>query len=413
MAEEIAVTTAPAPAAAPAAPAMKGGMLPGESFAEAMQRHGGFDPPSAQTKAPAEPAAPAPAPEPKGKAAKGKEAKAAAKEAKAAAEAVTAAPAEALQGIDEAAAIAFVEKLQGDLPQKTLDALAKKLGLEVHGGHVTAKERIEFREQKRKFAERMQREEQDLVQRFSQAKGGLEAELNKARAILKANEDGNFEALAKELGAKDWNDLQEKVIARLSDPNYKRMLELEQHEQQREERERQAQREFQQRQEQQMRAQAMAEHKKNLSAHMAASKDPLVAAMHDDPLFINSVIEIQRQNWDGSTTVTPEQAIKIAAQGFAAPLAQSMRQLYDKLARVYGVQQAAAIVEQPEVQAAAAAAVVEAAQEPAQKGKKNKTSGPAAPTGGAPAPARKFSSRKEADDYFTRELQKAIAADRS
>lgn len=378
-------------------------MLPGESFAQAMQRNGGFDPPSAQAKAPEQPAEAAVA---KGKAAK----KEVAKAAKAAAAAVEAAPAAALESIDENAALAFIEKLQGDLPQKTLTALAKKLGLDVDGARVTAKERIEFREQKRKHAERMQREEQDLIQRFTQAKGGLEGEINKARAIFKAKEDGNYEALARELGAKDWNALQEEVIARLSDPNYKRMLELEQREQQREQQARRAQQEFEQRQQQQAKAVAMQEHARNLSEHMKASRDPLVAAMHDDPLFINSVIEVQRQNWDGSTTVTPEQAIKIAAKGFTAPLAQTMRTLYERLSRVYGAQQATAILEQPEAQAAVAAAVE--AAEPQGKGKKNKTSGAAAPTGGAPAPARKFSNRKEADEHFTRELQKAIAADR-
>ena len=409
------VATAPATPATPVAPAAapavapKGGMLPGESFAQAMQRHGGFDPPSAQT-APAVAPAAAPAPEapsPKGKAAK----KEAAKAAKAAAEAVEAAPAAALAVIDEAAALDFIEKLQGDLPQKTLNALAKKLGLDVDGARVSAKERIEFREQKRKHAERMQREERELITRLSEAKGGFEQELNWARAVKAAQETGNYEQLAQHLGAKDWNDLQEQVIARLADPNYKRMRELEQREAERERRERQAAQEYQQRQEHHARQQALQEHSRALSEHMKASRDPLVSAMHDDPGFINSVIEIQRQHWDGSTTVTPEQAIKIAAKGFNAPLAQTMRQLYDRLQRVYGATpaQAQAALEQPAVVAA-----VEAAQAPAvtEKGKKNKTSAPAAATGNAPAPPRKFSTKREADAFFTQELQKAIAADR-
>ena len=286
---------APAPVAAPVA-AEKGeyGGPKGESFAQALSRHGGLDPTSAQL---AEPA-PAPAPEPEPKA-KGKGKKATAAKA----ESAEAAPAESPVVDKKTALLNLADELGLDDSKATLKALATKLGLDVDDAHVTAKERIEFREAKRKHHERMQAEEQDLVRRWNEAKSSIEPQLARTQRIDRAMEAGDYEGLAKELGAESWNGLQEKVLAALSDPNYKRLQELERQVQARERQEAETRQEMQRREESRARAAAMQTHKQNLSAAMAQSKDPLVAAMHDDPLFINTVIEVQRQNWDGSTTV--------------------------------------------------------------------------------------------------------------
>lgn len=394
---------------AAAAPVVNGAAPPmvaskpvaGETFAQQMERFGGF---TGADGAPAaddgSPSAPAPdaadakiAKAKKGR--KGAKATATAPAAAAVVAAVEAAPA-----VAQAAAAPAVDKLA------RLRALATELEMDVDGATVTARERVEFREAKKKLSERIMAQEREVLQRLEQAKAQFSDKLGKADRIEAAAAAGDFEGLAKLLGKKDWNALQEDVIAQISDPNYKRLKELEQYRQQQEEREAQAQ-QLQERQSfAQRQQQARAEHVTSLQGQMRASTDPLVAAMHDDPQFIAAVIEVQRQNWDGHSTVSPEKAIKMAAQGFQAPIAQHMRGLYDRLQKVFGATpaQAAAVV-----QAAAPAVAAAAAAEPPAGGKKNRTAVvPTAATAGAPSTPSTKMTRKEKNAMFTKRLAEAI-----
>jgi hypothetical protein len=71
----------------------------------------------------------------------------------------------------------------------------------------------------------------------------------------------------------------------------------------------------------------------NLTATCQKSTNPLVAAMADDPVFLQAVFQIQKENWDQETqqTVTVEQAIKKAMRGAKQDLESEMRGLYDRL----------------------------------------------------------------------------------
>jgi len=382
-----AAPVAPAVVAAPpvaAAPVPVGGIIPGETFVQTMERLGGFDAPPSTTAQPAPVAAPEPAKpagKAKGKAPKDKESPPAA----AAAEPV------APPVVDKAAALA---------------ALAAELGydFEPEAKRVTVAERVAFREKQKKADARLKQQEQELLQSLNQAKGSFEPELAFAKQLKAAHDAGDYEGVAKLLGANDWNGLQEAYIAKISDPNYKRLQLLEQKEREREQQAEQ-QRIQQQRQLQaQQHAAALETHRANLSAQMQKSTDPLVRELHDDPQFIHAVIEVQRQNWDGSSTVSPEKAIKIAAQGFAAPLEKHMRGLYEKLQRAFGATpaQAAAVVQAVAPTAAAPVAVPAAA-----KGKTNRTG--VVPTAPDVASAPKvFATKKEKDAEFSRRLREAI-----
>jgi len=375
----------------------------GETFAQQMERFGGF---SAADGSPAAddgtPSAPAPDAADT-KLAKGKKGKKVPKTssgpAAAVAAAVEAAPAAAV-----AAAAPAVDKLG------QLRALAAELEMDVDGATVTARERVEFRELKKKLNERIQAQENEVLQRLEQAKAQFSDRLSKAEKIEMAAAGGDFEGLAQLLGKKDWNALQEDVIAQISDPNYKRLKELEQYRAQQEERQEQYRVQQERAAFAQRQAAARQEHVVNLQAQMRASADPLVAAMHDDPQFLASIIEVQRQNWDGHSTVSPEKAIKIAAEGFQAPIAQHMRGLYERLQKVFGASpaQAAAVVAQVAAPAVTVAADADAAGEVG--GKKNRTAiVPTAATAGAASAASTKMTRKEKDAMFSRRLAEAIA----
>ncbi len=387
----VVAATPAAVAVAPIAAAPKGGVIPGETFAQTMERHGGFTAPDGSP-ATDEPRIAPSAPEkaPKGKrGAKGKGAPAAA----------------------EAAPVVEIPVNTAPDKRAQLLAIAAELGMEVNDAEVTVAERVAFREAQKKHAARLETQEQDVLRRLQEAKGGFATEIEQAKALRAAYDAGDYDGLAKLLGPKDWNALQEEMIAKISDPNYKRLRQLEQKEQERE-------REAEQRriageraafQQKQLEARQIVEAR--LSAQMKNSADPLVAALHDDPQFIAAVIEVQRQNWDGSSTVSPEKAIKIAAKGFTGPLHQHMQNLYQKLQKAFGATpaQAAAVVA---AVAPAAAAVV--APTPG-KGKTNRTGVvPTAATGAAAGAVDMTKlSKKEKDAYFSARLQEAIAEERA
>lgn len=367
---------------------------PVETFAQQMEKFGGFtDAVGNPAVIDATPSAPAPdAADAKLAAKKGKKgAKGAAKVEQAIADAAPAAAANAAPAVDK------LEQLK---------ALAAELEMDFDGAKVAIRERVEFREAKDRLRKQIEQQEAEVLRRLDEAKTQFSTKLTKADQIEKAYEAGDYDGLAKLLGPNDWNALQEEMIAKISDPNYKRLRELERKDQEREAENQRVQQMHQNQANHRARSEALATHTANLQAQMKASTDPLVREMHDDPLFVNSVIAIQQQNWDGKSTVSPEKAIRMAADGFAAPVAQHMKGLYDKLHRVFGAtpQQAAAIV-------AAVAPVAEATVDPAapKTGKTNRTA--VVPTTGADVASapKVFQTKKEKDAEFTRRLQEAIA----
>jgi len=370
---------------------------PVETFAQQMERFGGFTKADG-TAAPDDGTPSAPAPD-------AADAKLAKKKGKKGAKSAPAAKVEAAVAAAAPAAVVAAAPAVDKLEQ--LKALAAELQMDFDGANVTVRERVEFREQKAKLNERIAAQEREVIQRLTDAKAQFSEKLTKADQIEKAYSVGDFEGLAKLLGAKDWNGLQEEVIARISDPNYKRLQELERKEQEREA-ERVARETEQERGASiQRQRQALKQHQEALSEQMKSSADPLVAAMHDDPQFIAAVIEVQRQNWDGKTTVSPEKAIKIAAKGFVAPLQQHMKNLYDRLQKVFGATPAQAAAAVQAAAPALAAAVADGAPVP----KPNKTA--IVPAGGTDVAsvAKRPTTKKERDAEFSRRLREAIAED--
>jgi hypothetical protein len=222
------------------------------------------------------------------------------------------------------------------------------------------KERLEFSEWKRKQREgldaELRRREHEHSERmkaertsFEEERGKFTPRMEKAERVLKLMETADYEALAKEAGYEDWDKFQGHVLGTLSDPNYKRVRELERQVSEREARdkaEREAaearskteREEAETRARQQERAEAIRQHKQGLAQTMGKSQDRVVATLSEDPYFVDVIFQIQAQNYDPSTdsTVTPEQAVKMALRGAPRTLLETITLQRDRLNKALG-----------------------------------------------------------------------------
>lgn len=306
-------TPAPTPEAAPAAKTAP------KQFSDRM-RDAGWTPESDTTDeaTPPEPEKPAKGKQPKPKAAKPVEA--------AATEPAndTEKPAEAAQ---ETAAELGARGL--------LEKLAKEQGFVIDDGKITTKQHAEFRLLKKEQREQLARAEQEAMNRVTEAQKGLEERLAKVEAFESALKNRDHQALAKAAGFEDWDKLQEGIVS-WQDPAYLERKELREWKE-KVEREQEQQAQQRQAQEQEQRKiQAENTYLGNLSTTMKTSQDALVQSMADDPLFLRAVYRIQQENWDGRETVTPEQAVRMAAQGSRVTLGEELKALHARLDKAFG-----------------------------------------------------------------------------
>lgn len=220
----------------------------------------------------------------------------------------------------------------GETPAE-LAELAKKHGFVVEGGKVVPRERHAFREERRQARAELQKAREAFDAEAGKTKAQLQAEGRAVYAAKRALDADDFDGFAQALGHKDWNALNEKVINRFADPNYKRLQELERDKQQREQREAQQREQQIAQAKQQQELAAQAEYKQGLSATMAESSDPFVAAMADDPAFVNAIFRIQEQHFDGHETITAEEAVRLKPKDGGSPLLETLRGLYNRLHR--------------------------------------------------------------------------------
>jgi hypothetical protein len=274
---------------------------------------------------------------------------------------------------------------------EALNALAKKLGMKVEDGRILPSDRAKFREWERKRSEQLATTEKERLSAVEKREKEVEAQIKSAQSILKAKADGDYQGLAKELGFENWDKLQEDVIARISDPNYKRLRELEQWKEEEASRAEKSKAEQEQQQAQQRAMQQRQAVYKKFAEEMPQSKDPLVAAMGDHPLFTNTVLRIQEQMWKEHGALSYEFLANQKAEGAPRTLREECKELYDRLHKVYGGQQQAA---------------------PAKVRPMPGKSAPVAPSRGTEASSAKVMTREERNAYERRRLAEAIERDR-
>ncbi len=268
-------------------------------------------------------------------------------------------PEEEAEGEADKPAEAAAEPKPGEPPKPRRETVETPPTKEAHEAQLR-NERLEFSEWKRKQREgieahlrneRQKHEQQLKAERdaFEKERGEFSPRVEKGEKVLKLMESADYEGLAKEAGYEDWDKFQAHVLGTISDPNYRETRALRRELEERKAKEKAdaeaaekktkaEQEEHARRTHAQQQTQAVAAHKKGLSDAMAKSSDRLVQHMADDPAFLNAVFEIQRQNYDPSTnsTVTPEQACRMALRGAPRTLKEEVSQLRDRLNKALG-----------------------------------------------------------------------------
>ncbi len=200
-----------------------------------------------------------------------------------------------------------------------LQALASELGLRVDDRGVTSKERKKFYRWKEETKQSLGQRAQQIAQR--------EAQLNQVAAPLttaiKAVQEGDYDAAMRELGrlVKDeeleregLNGATKKYLRRAQgeDPRVDSLMrELREKEKREGERQRQEAEYYAQQQQ----AQEQQRYLHSLGSELADVDDDRVAALAQNPAFVQQVFAIQQREWDGSETVTAAEAAQEALGG--------------------------------------------------------------------------------------------------
>jgi hypothetical protein len=213
------------------------------------------------------------------------------------------------------------------------EALAKKLGVKIEGGAVKPSERIAWETAKARAEAGITKAKQEVeaLRAEAQAAASNNPKLKRADALDAALEANDPDAFGAALGFKDFNDLQHQWLKRLADPNYGELRKLQQWKEQQETDRAKAEEQTREQQLQQQRQQAERTYMTTLSETCKSSSNPLIAAMHDDPPFLQSVYRIQKKHWDPEQqkTVTVEEAIQEGIEGH-------LRALHERLNRGFG-----------------------------------------------------------------------------
>lgn len=212
-----------------------------------------------------------------------------------------------------------------------LKALVEELGLNLVDGEISTTERIAARNAKQKNEAWVKQKEAELAKKDAE----YGEKLSRSQAVMDAYERGDPDGFAKALGAKDFNEFQTSFIKRLADPNYNELRRLQQKVEEKEAAEKKAAEEATKRAQGAEYQKARAAYMQNLTATCSKSANPLVAAMADDPLFLEAVYKIQEENWDpdAQATITVEQAIKKAMRGAKTDLESELRGLHERLSK--------------------------------------------------------------------------------
>jgi hypothetical protein len=221
--------------------------------------------------------------------------------------------------------------------RKQLEALATELGFKLDGKAVTAADRYQLREESRRrqatFEAKMQAERQALEKERST----ISEEGAKAKAFLAALEAGDPDGMAKAIGRNDWNAMQEEILARIADPHYNEIQRLRKEIDEDKAQKKKAAEEYQARQAQVERQQAIVSVKRGIMAEASQAKDPVLKAMHTDPLFVDTIFSLQEKNYDPvtQTTISIEEALDEPLPN-GQTLRGHMKDLYERLGKAFG-----------------------------------------------------------------------------
>jgi hypothetical protein len=227
------------------------------------------------------------------------------------------------------------EKVAADKELATLKKLAEKHGFVLNDKGITKRDVAAFTDKKRRLNQKFVKERTELIQDYNARVAQVDQVRAPFEAFNKALQENDLDELAKIAGFEGWNELQADRLKTMNDPNYQRMRALEkERNEEKAAREREKQ-EHDRRVAQAEQQRALQEYHINLSRKAAASKDPLAKAMHDDPLFIKTIVSLQKDLIDPLTrkTVSIEQALD-----YELPNGKTLRtNLEERYKRLHGV----------------------------------------------------------------------------
>lgn len=218
-----------------------------------------------------------------------------------------------------------------------LKTLAEELGLNIDDSAVTVAERAEHRAAIRRQKSQLEADRATFLKEKGEFDANKGEKVARADTLFDAYERGDPEGFAKALGATDFNDFQKNFLKRLADPNYNELRRLQEKDAARDaEAKKQAEQQKTQA-EQQRQNEMRVGYMKSLTETCQKSTNPLVAAFADEPLFLHTVYQIQKENWDPETesTVTVEQAIKKALKGSPRDLEGDLRDIYERAKKAF------------------------------------------------------------------------------
>jgi hypothetical protein len=220
-------------------------------------------------------------------------------------------------------------------PSKAFLEEAEKLGLVIDKrGQVAPRERAQFREYKEKQRQAIDAAAKEQVEQINAVKTELRGELDLAKSVRTAFKNRDPEALAKALGAESYEKMQEEFVKAFADPNYQELLELKRKDEARDRAELERQHREAEAKHRREERQAEERYTEIVTEQMRNSENNAVRAFAQIPILRDAIVEIQKEHWNGKSTVSPERAIRLG-RGGAPPLLEEMRGLYKALKPVF------------------------------------------------------------------------------
>ena len=192
-------------------------------------------------------------------------------------------------------------------------AQAEKFGYKIDpAGRVYNQERHRFREWKANEKRAIEQERVAIRAEIDQKFNELSQRETPLVRFTTAVDAGDFDAIAQAVGLRDWATLQAEAVAQASDPSYKRLRALEREKEEKEAREAQAREQYQRQLAAKQEHDGLVAYQAELAKQMEKSSDPLVRALHWDPIFVKEITALQRKHWkESGAKLSAEQIVKL------------------------------------------------------------------------------------------------------
>jgi hypothetical protein len=197
--------------------------------------------------------------------------------------------------------------------EKAFFEMAKELGFDVTEGNVrevTNFERSAFREKMRAKARQFQEQTKQVMGELKSKEESLREKYAAQEELRVAVEAADYDKIAKLLGKESWRAVNEDFFHRTTSPAHKELVAL------RKEQEK-IQAERKEAEEKQKAAEAEQKRAKIYEEHRAEIRDTLKSSdeyklFASDASFVQTVLQHQEESWDGTDTLSIEEAAELA-----------------------------------------------------------------------------------------------------